>query len=69
MWSETVYVKFKEEGVNSLNMMNMRFILLNMKLGHEVCALGYEIYFHWSANWMIDLFSQLSSKYRPRKVV
>ena len=32
MWSETVYVKLKEEGVNSLNMMNMRFILLNMEM-------------------------------------
>ena len=32
MWSETVYVKLKEEGVNSLNMMNMRFILLNVNL-------------------------------------
>ena len=30
MWSETVYVKLKEEGVNSLNTMNMRFILLNI---------------------------------------
>ena len=30
MGSETVYVKLKEEGVNSLSMMNMRFILLNM---------------------------------------
>ena len=32
MWSETIYyVKLKEEGVNSLNMMNKRFILLNIK--------------------------------------
>ena len=42
MWSETVYVKFKEEGVNSLNMMDMRFILLNIYLNNIFLTLGMQ---------------------------
>ena len=42
MWSETVYVKLKEEGVNSLNMINMRFILLNMQI--VACSTSLIIY-------------------------